>query len=63
MVVCQGDPRETLENFKEIGSGSTSVVCLATDSKSGLDVAVKKMHLHKQQRRELLFNEVIYLNN
>jgi len=63
MVVCQGDPRETLENFKEIGSGSTSVVCLATDSKSGLDVAVKKMHLHKQQRRELLFNEVVIMRD
>lgn len=63
MVVSPGDPRENLENFMKIGEGSTGTVCIATDRGSGRKVAVKKMDLRKQQRRELLFNEVyIFIN-
>ena len=62
LVVTSTGPPENLENFIKIGEGSTGVVCLARDSKSGRQVAVKKMDLKKQQRRELLFNEVILFN-
>lgn len=58
MVVDPGDPRSYLDNFIKIGEGSTGVVCIATVRGSGQLVAVKKMDLRKQQRRELLFNEV-----
>lgn len=58
MVVDPGDPRTTLENFVKIGEGSTGVVCIARERQSGRQVAVKMMDLRKQQRRELLFNEV-----
>ena len=58
MVVSPGDPRDYLENFIKIGEGSTGIVCIATDRNNGQQVAVKKMDLRKQQRRELLFNEV-----
>lgn len=58
MVVSPGDPRENLENFVKIGEGSTGIVCIASEISTGRQVAVKKMDLHKQQRRELLFNEV-----
>lgn len=58
MVVTAIGPPPNLENFIKIGEGSTGVVCLARDKKSGKQVAVKKMDLKKQQRRELLFNEV-----
>lgn len=57
-VVDPGDPRMTLENFVKIGEGSTGVVCIARERHSGRQVAVKMMDLRKQQRRELLFNEV-----
>lgn len=60
-MVDPGDPSEYLENFIKIGEGSTGVVCLAVDRRSGRQVAVKKMHLRKQQRRELLFNEVVIM--
>lgn len=53
-----GDPREYLDNFIKIGEGSTGIVCIASEKHSGKQVAVKKMDLRKQQRRELLFNEV-----
>jgi len=59
MVVNPGDPRNTLDNFMKIGEGSTGIVCIANDRSLGRQVAVKKMDLRRQQRRELLFNEVI----
>ena len=58
MVVSPGDPRENLDNFIKIGEGSTGIVCIATDVVTGRQMAVKKMDLRRQQRRELLFNEV-----
>lgn len=58
LVVSPGDPREYLDSFLKIGEGSTGIVCIATERHSGKQVAVKKMDLRKQQRRELLFNEV-----
>ena len=58
MVVKNEDPKQILENFVKIGEGSTGVVCIAKDRRSSKQVAVKKMDLRKQQRRELLFNEV-----
>ncbi|XP_077522305.1 serine/threonine-protein kinase PAK mbt isoform X1 [Amblyomma americanum] len=63
MVVSSGDPRDNLENFVKIGEGSTGIVCIATEKPSGRQVAVKKMDLRKQQRRELLFNEVVIMRD
>ena len=58
MVVSPGDPRINLDSFIKIGEGSTGVVCIAVEKNTGRQVAVKKMDLRRQQRRELLFNEV-----
>jgi serine/threonine protein kinase len=64
MVVSPGDPRKCLDNFHKIGEGSTGTVWIATDaSRGGGHVAVKKMDLRKQQRRELLFNEVVIMKD
>uniref|UniRef100_A0A8U8C8Q7 non-specific serine/threonine protein kinase n=1 Tax=Geospiza parvula TaxID=87175 RepID=A0A8U8C8Q7_GEOPR len=63
MVVDPGDPRSYLDNFIKIGEGSTGVVCIATVRGSGQLVAVKKMDLRKQHRRELLFNEVVIMRD
>ncbi|CAK8690071.1 serine/threonine-protein kinase PAK 5-like isoform X2 [Clavelina lepadiformis] len=63
MVVCCGDPRESLQDFIKIGEGSTGIVCIATERGTRRHVAVKKMNLHKQQRRELLFNEVVIMRD
>ena len=45
--------------IRKIGEGSTALVYLAVD-KQNRQLAVKKMNLKKQQRRELLFNEVSF---
>lgn len=63
MVVTPGDPQKFLENFMKIGEGSTGIVCIATNRMDGQQMAVKKMDLRKQQRRELLFNEVVVMRD
>lgn len=63
MVVNPGDPRDELEGFMLIGTGSTGQVCLAKEKSTNRQVAVKKMDLRKQQRRELLFNEVVIMRD
>ncbi|KAL8598294.1 hypothetical protein ACOMHN_035244 [Nucella lapillus] len=63
MVVTQGDPRAFLQDFMKIGEGSTGIVCIATNTRHQRQVAVKKMDLRKQQRRELLFNEVVVMRD
>ncbi|CAH1636872.1 unnamed protein product [Spodoptera littoralis] len=63
LVVSEGDPRATLSGFSKIGEGSTGVVCAATDTRTRRRVAVKMMNLRKQQRRELLFNEVVIMRD
>ncbi|KAJ2951688.1 hypothetical protein O0L34_g13849 [Tuta absoluta] len=63
LVVSEGDPRATLTGFSKIGEGSTGVVCAATDTRTRRRVAVKMMNLRKQQRRELLFNEVVIMRD
>ncbi|KRX23682.1 Serine/threonine-protein kinase PAK 7 [Trichinella nelsoni] len=59
MIVDHGDPRSNLYDFVKIGVGSTGMVCTAIEKDTGRKVAVKKMDLRRQQRRELLFNEVL----
>ena len=66
MVVNVGDPRLRYTNYIKIGEGSTGMVYAANDlqSTNGAHlVAIKKMNLHKQQRRELLFNEVVIMRD
>ncbi|XP_022236698.1 serine/threonine-protein kinase PAK mbt-like, partial [Limulus polyphemus] len=63
MVVSPGEPRERYDNFVKVGEGSTGVVYAAIEKTTGQRVAVKKMDLQKQQRRELLFNEVVIMRD
>ena len=59
LLVNPGDPQGKYVDFVKIGEGSTGLVYTARDVSTGKVVAVKKMNLRKQQRKELLFNEVI----
>lgn len=57
-VVDPRNPETMFGRFEKIGEGSTGVVCIANELATGRQVAIKQMDLRKQQRRELLFNEV-----
>ncbi|CDW54059.1 serine:threonine protein kinase PAK 4 [Trichuris trichiura] len=63
MIVDGGDPGDDLTDFVKIGVGSTGTVCMAVQRRTGRRVAVKKMDLRRQQRRELLFNEVVIMRD
>ncbi|VDP17021.1 unnamed protein product [Onchocerca flexuosa] len=63
MVVLTGDPRADLTNYAQIGEGSTGTVVTANQISTGRKIAVKKMNILKQQRRELLFNEVLIMRD
>ncbi|KAJ8409047.1 hypothetical protein AAFF_G00240680 [Aldrovandia affinis] len=63
LVVDKDDPRCYLEDFVKIGEGSTGVVYIAREKHGGRQVAVKMMDLCRQQRRELLFNEVVIMRD
>uniref|UniRef100_A0A0R3RH68 non-specific serine/threonine protein kinase n=1 Tax=Elaeophora elaphi TaxID=1147741 RepID=A0A0R3RH68_9BILA len=63
MVVSSGDPRADLTNYVQIGEGSTGTVVTADQISTGRKIAVKKMNILKQQRRELLFNEVLIMRD
>ena len=58
LLVNPQDPRREYVDFVKIGEGSTGNVYTARRVSTNQVVAVKKMNLRKQQRRELLFNEV-----
>ncbi|KAG5451912.1 Serine/threonine-protein kinase PAK mbt [Clonorchis sinensis] len=62
-VVDPYDPRTDLEELGPIGEGSTGVVCLMRYRSTNHYIAVKKMNIFKQQRRELLFNEVMIMRH
>ena len=47
-----------LKEIKKLGQGSSGVVMLVNDSVTDTRLAVKKMNLHRQQKRDLLVNEV-----
>ena len=63
LVVSPDNPLSNLVNFVKIGEGSTGMVHKAIECSTGKTVAVKKMDLRKQQRRELLFNEVVIMRD
>lgn len=63
VIVSRGDPRSDLKCFVQIGEGSTAVVMTALQISTGRRVAIKRMDIMKQQRRELLFNEVVIMRD
>ncbi|EDV29458.1 uncharacterized protein TRIADDRAFT_20128 [Trichoplax adhaerens] len=62
-ITSKDDPRSRFDRFVKIAEGSTSIVTIAHDYKYDRKVAVKKMDLTKQQRRELLFNELAIMKD
>ena len=63
LLTSPKNPHHDLEGFVKIGEGSTGNVYTARQISTNQIVAVKKMNLWNQQRKELLFNEVSLLCN
>ena len=60
-LVSAEDPRKIYTDFKEIGKGVSGTVNLATDTRSGLQVAVKQMVISRQAKKEVLRNEILLM--
>ncbi|XP_044735406.1 serine/threonine-protein kinase PAK 2 [Chrysoperla carnea] len=57
--ICHpGDPYKRFQRDKELGSGASGIVFIATDTVLKQRVAVKDIDVTKQTRKELLLNEI-----
>lgn len=63
MLVDQGDPRQWIANIRKIADGSTSEVLVGTDQQRGRMLVVKVINLTRQERKELVLNEVLVMRN
>lgn len=60
-LVSTDDPRKIYVDFKEIGKGVSGTVCLATDTRTSQQVAVKQMVISRQAKKEVLRNEILLM--
>lgn len=60
-IVDPEDPDQKYVDSTFLNEGSTGKVYLATERDTGRKVAIKKMGLARQQRKELLINEVVIM--
>lgn len=57
-MVTPGDPHDKYELKNKVGSGAAGEVYLAVDRASGVQVAIKRMTLEKQQRKDMIITEI-----
>lgn len=60
-VVTKGDPATIFVGQKKIGQGASGSVYTAVDSRTKMKVAIKKMDLQAQPRKELIINEILVM--
>ncbi|ELU04028.1 hypothetical protein CAPTEDRAFT_223525 [Capitella teleta] len=56
--VSANDPMERYTAKKKVGSGASGTVCEAVDKQTGAHVAIKKMDLNNQPKKELIITEI-----
>lgn len=59
--VCHEDPFKRFTIVKKIGQGASGSVFTAIDSKTDRRVAVKKMKLSQQPKKDLIVNEILIM--
>ncbi|XP_076354352.1 serine/threonine-protein kinase PAK 1-like isoform X3 [Tachypleus tridentatus] len=57
-IVSEGDPNEKYTNMKQISQGGSGTVHTAVTTETGLEVAVKKINVMKQLRKDLIITEL-----
>ena len=60
-IVTVGDPEYRYTDFNKIGQGASGLVFTAIEASSGREVAIKKMNLPSQPKKELIINEIIVM--
>lgn len=57
-IVNKNNPMEKYEEKQKVGSGASGTVCEARDKATGSAVAIKKMDLANQPKKELIITEI-----
>lgn len=57
-LVSEGDPKQKYTVTKKLGAGASGTVYEARDDAAGEVVAIKKMELGRQQKKELIISEI-----
>jgi len=57
-LVTNGDPESKYDIKKKVGAGASGTVVSATDKSTGQAVAIKKMDLDNQPKKELIITEI-----
>ncbi|ESO12990.1 hypothetical protein HELRODRAFT_63652 [Helobdella robusta] len=57
-VIAWTDPSTKYNMKDKIGTGASGTVCLAVNNETQATVAIKKMELEKQQKKELIVSEI-----
>ncbi|XP_076352652.1 serine/threonine-protein kinase PAK 2-like [Tachypleus tridentatus] len=60
-IVSEGDPNEKYTKMKQIGQGGSGTVYTAVATETGLEVAVKKINVTKQLRKDLIITELLIM--
>ncbi|XP_059692968.1 serine/threonine-protein kinase PAK 3-like [Haemorhous mexicanus] len=58
MLVSQGDPEAEYTELETIGKGGFGTVCMAVETATGEEVAIKKISLAQESGSELCLNEI-----
>ena len=57
-IVTVGDPNKKYTKMDWIGQGSYGTVYRAIQTATGMEVAIKKMNLQQQPKKEIIINEI-----
>lgn len=57
-MVTPGDPHDKYDLREKLGSGAAGEVFLAIDKTNSNQVAIKRMFLEKQQRKDMIITEI-----
>lgn len=61
VVVSKEDPLKLYTDFKKIGQGASGSVYVAKTKKTKAVVAIKRMDLNHQPKKDLIINEIIIM--
>lgn len=60
-IVSIGDPQRKYAKMEKIGQGASGTVYTAIESSTGTEVAIKRMNLSQQPKKELIINEILVM--
>lgn len=62
-IVSDDDPNEKYTLERKIGNGISGIIYTAIDNATGMKVAIKKMTLSKQMKKDLVINEILMMRD